>query len=276
MNILMSLLSNNGYIIVNKEIIKKLGLHEAIILGELCSEYCYWENNNKLDNGYFYSTRENIAFNTGLTSYQQRQLLANLEKMGIVLVKSKGMPLQKWYSLNLNSLFELLKDETDFITSREETSQQEVKKLNNKQLNNLITSCKNNEQQEVKKLNINNNNNNNINNNNNNNINNNNKDDKKVKIKDNVFITQEQYGELVIKYGQTRIDDVITRLDLYKKSTGKKYNDDYATLLLWINSDIEKEKRISKKRDSQDGVWLQNMKEKYGEDLEGIYANPSI
>lgn len=268
MNILMSLLSNNGYIIVNKEIIKKLGLHEAIILGELCSEYCYWENNNKLDNGYFFSTRENIAVNTGLTPYQQRQPLANLEKMGIVLVKSKGMPLLKWYSLNLNLLFELLKDEIDLITSSEETLQQEVKKPDNKQLNNLTTSCENSGQQDVKKFNT--------NNNNNNNINNNNEDDKKVKFKDNVFITHEQYDDLVIKYGQTRIDDVITRLDLYKKSTGKKYNDDYATLLLWINSDIEKEKRISKKRDSQDGVWLQNVKEKYGEDLEGIYANPSI
>lgn len=45
MSILVNLLSNNGYIIVNKETIKKLGLHEAIILGELCSEYSYWENN---------------------------------------------------------------------------------------------------------------------------------------------------------------------------------------------------------------------------------------
>lgn len=47
MNIVMSLLSNNGYIIVNKEIIKKIGLHEAIILGEMCSEYTYWEREKR-------------------------------------------------------------------------------------------------------------------------------------------------------------------------------------------------------------------------------------
>ena len=88
MNILINLLANNGYIIVNKAIIKKIGLHEAIILGELCSEYAYWEKNNKLDNGYFYSTRENIEENTGLTPYQQRISLAKLEKMGIVLVNN--------------------------------------------------------------------------------------------------------------------------------------------------------------------------------------------
>ena len=47
MNILMSLLSNSGYIIVNKEIIRKIGLHEAIILGELCSEYVIAPNDTK-------------------------------------------------------------------------------------------------------------------------------------------------------------------------------------------------------------------------------------
>ena len=63
MNILINLLADNGYILVNKEVIKKLGLHEAILLGELCSEYAYWEKNNKLDNGYFFSTRKNIYDN---------------------------------------------------------------------------------------------------------------------------------------------------------------------------------------------------------------------
>ena len=56
-----------------------------------------------------------------MTPYQQRIPLAKLEKIGIVLVKRKGMPLQKWYSLNMDLLFEILKDETDFTTSSEET-----------------------------------------------------------------------------------------------------------------------------------------------------------
>ena len=42
MSILMSILSNDGYIILNKYVMKALGLHEAILLGELCSEYIYW------------------------------------------------------------------------------------------------------------------------------------------------------------------------------------------------------------------------------------------
>ena len=65
MSILMNLLSNNGYIIVNKEVIKKIGLHEAIILGKLCSEYCYWEKANKLDNGYFFLQGKTLQITQG-------------------------------------------------------------------------------------------------------------------------------------------------------------------------------------------------------------------
>ena len=44
-----SLLSSDGYIQVNKELIKSVGLAEAIIVGELCAEYNYWQINNLLE-----------------------------------------------------------------------------------------------------------------------------------------------------------------------------------------------------------------------------------
>lgn len=142
MNILMNLLSNSGYIIVNKEIIKKLGLHEAIMLGELCSEYTYWEKANQLNNGFFYSTRENIERNTGLTPYQQREPLKKLVNLGIVLEKMIGMPCQKWYSLDLDKLYTILNNDIEFNTSCEETLHQDIKKLNDKTEKNLTSSYK--------------------------------------------------------------------------------------------------------------------------------------
>ena len=216
---------------------------------------------NKLKSILFYEV------NVELTPYQQRLPLARLEKMGIVLVKSKGMPLQKWYSLNMDILFEILKDKTDLITSSEETLHQDAEKLDNKIERNFTTGCEIFEQQDVKKLNT--------NNNNNNNINNNNEDDNISEETKTVFITETQYNDLIEKYGKSRIDRTITRLDLYKKSTGKRYEDDYSTLLLWIDSDIEKEKRLPNKRlniDS-DNDWLKSATEKYGKNLEGLYAN---
>ena len=78
MNILMSLLSNSGYIIVNKEIIRKIGLHEAIILGELCSEYCYWDKANKLDNGYFFLQEKTLQKTQDYQHINRENHLKNL------------------------------------------------------------------------------------------------------------------------------------------------------------------------------------------------------
>lgn len=90
--ILASLLSSSKYIIVNKDLIKILGLNESVILGELCSEYTYWENTNQLmDDGYFYSTRENIENNTGINAHYQRIAMKNLEQKGIISLKKMGI-----------------------------------------------------------------------------------------------------------------------------------------------------------------------------------------
>lgn len=292
MNGIINLLANNGYIILNKIVIKKLGLHEAIILGELCSEYTHWEKNGKLEDNYFYSTRENIEENTGLSAYQQREPMKKLISLGVILEKSKGMPLQKWYSLNSQLLYKLLCEDLDLTTSSEETKEQDVKKLNNNEnkvfSSDLTTSSKEISQQDIKKLddkilrncstskertkehdvkNL------HTNNNNINNKKNNNKylynSEQKVKFKDKVFLTKKQYNELIKKIGKEKIDNLITRMDLYKKSTGKIYEDDYATILLWINTNLNK----NKTEIAEDSAWMKNAKEKFGEDLQGLYAN---
>ena len=286
MNILINLLADNGYILVNKEVIKKLGLHEAILLGELCSEYAYWEKNNKLDNGYFFSTRKNIYDNTSLTPYQQRELFEKLEKMGIILVKNKGIPLTKWYSINSKKFFEIFKFDNSLKMDSQETLQQDVRKLDNGMLRNLTTIGKETLQQDVKKpdnsmlrylttrsketlqhnvkkLDP------------NNNKNNNNDDIGRTKQKKDVSISRKQYDILIAQYGKERIDRLINRLDLYKKSTGKRYKDDYATLLLWVETDLEKEKKNTNdnsKLDSKE-MRLKNLQEKFGENLEKLYAN---
>lgn len=59
--IITSLLSSSNFIITNKILIKAVGIKVAILIGELCFEYNYWEQRNELKYGeWFYSTRENI------------------------------------------------------------------------------------------------------------------------------------------------------------------------------------------------------------------------
>jgi hypothetical protein len=51
---------------------------------------------------------------------------------------------------------------------------------------------------------------------------------------ENVFLTQREYDKLKSSY-PTVLDNFIEQLSAYKKSSGKKYADDGATLLAWIN-----------------------------------------
>lgn len=105
---LSKLLANDGYIQVNKTLIKTLGLHEAILLGELCAEYNHWELEGKLEDGMFYSTRENIEENTGLTEHLQRKAITTLQEKHILRVEKKGLPAKNYYGINVECLLEWL------------------------------------------------------------------------------------------------------------------------------------------------------------------------
>lgn len=105
MNMFIDLLRSDNYIITNKTLIKKLGLHEAIIIGELCSEYAFWEKQGKLDEeGFFYSTRENIEENTGLSEHLQRKALESLKQYGIIQIVKKGIPAVNCYKIHFDKL----------------------------------------------------------------------------------------------------------------------------------------------------------------------------
>lgn len=103
-----TLLSSDGYIQVNKELIKSVGLAEAIIVGELCAEYNYWQINNLLEDDMFYSTIDNITLNTGLSEYEQRKAIKHLVELGILTVTKKGIPAKNYFKFNFDLLCNFL------------------------------------------------------------------------------------------------------------------------------------------------------------------------
>lgn len=108
MDSIARLLSTDGYITVNKTLIKLFGLNSAVMLGELCSEFVYWQDKGNLVEGSFYSTRENIEDNTGLNEYHQRKALSDLVEQGIISVVKRGMPAVNYYNINFEQLFKIL------------------------------------------------------------------------------------------------------------------------------------------------------------------------
>lgn len=238
--ILASLLASSKYIIVNKDLIQILGLNEAVILGELCSEYTYWSNREQLeDNEYFYSTRENLQNNTGITPHFQRIALKNLEEKGIITTKKKGIPCKTFYRIDEVKVIEYLK-KAKIIPKNSD-----VDEMNNKTSTEETTSSKQEVQQDVNEIDI-----------NNNNINNKKehtheqppveeKVEEKIEYAKLVTMTEKEHQDLINTYGEEMTHQLIEQLSLYKQAKGQSYDNDYAAILRWVTvrlHEMEKEK----------------------------------
>lgn len=109
MKSIINLLANDGYLIYNKELAHKVGVHEAIILGELISEYVYYTNRNELtEDNMFYSTIENVQKNTALNEFYQRKALKHLKELGLIKCVLRGIPRFRYISINELAIIDLL------------------------------------------------------------------------------------------------------------------------------------------------------------------------
>lgn len=208
----IQLLASRNYIVVNKELIKIIGLEETIILGELASEYSYYLDRDELEDGYFYSTIENIENNTGINEYKQRKAINSLKSNDILDIKIKGIPAKRYIKIN---------------------EEQVVNILNSKFQNNLSASSLNFKELEPKKLKG------------NNNIINNNKNNNKYNIYgefQNVKLTDEEY----LKIKERNLLPYIEKLSSYIASKGKKYKSHYATILTWARGNNDKQEILDK------------------------------
>ena len=62
-----------------------------------------------------------------------------------------------------------------------------------------------------------------------------------------VLLAEEEYQNLVNKHGEDAIKWMITKLDNYKASSGKKYQSDYRAILNWVVEDYYKTKGYGSK-----------------------------
>ena len=101
----------NDFLRVPRPFIRKFGLKTAILLSELYSEYTYWKERNLLDKGgWFYSTIENMAHNSGLSKSQQLQACKDLQEYGIIKVKYHGLPKKRYFKFDMTALDKLYED----------------------------------------------------------------------------------------------------------------------------------------------------------------------
>lgn len=117
-----NLLSSTAFLVVNKELAKKIGLNETVLLADLISKEQYFIDNNQLNDGWFFNTAKNIQDDTSLTAHQQRKCIKNLRSLGIIETHLKGIPAKQHFKIIENKLLSY------FNTSFKENVKQDVKK----------------------------------------------------------------------------------------------------------------------------------------------------
>ena len=117
----------NDFIRVPRPFIRKFDLNTAVMLSEIYSEYTYWKDRNELQQGgWFYSTVENMCYNTGLSKHQQLMACKELESYGIIKVKYHGMPKKRYFKFD-PAAFEKLYNDFEENSNSSATVAKEVK-----------------------------------------------------------------------------------------------------------------------------------------------------
>ena len=107
----LDLMFESDFVRVPRPFIRKFNLNTAVMLSEIYSEYTYWKDHNGLqEGGWFFSTIENMYYNTGLSRHQQLAACKELLDYGIIKVKYHGMPKKRYFKFDLGAIQKLYND----------------------------------------------------------------------------------------------------------------------------------------------------------------------
>ncbi len=101
----------SDFVRLPRPFIRKFNLNTAVMLSEIYSEYTYWKEHDGLQpGGWFFSTVENMYYNTGLSKHQQLAACKELVEYGIIKIKYHGMPKKRYFKFDATALNKLYAD----------------------------------------------------------------------------------------------------------------------------------------------------------------------
>lgn len=104
---LYTLLNNNNFFTVNREMAKKVGLNASIFLSELIDKYCYFESMGLEPDGWFYLKIEDVYDRTSLGRDAQDGAIKKLKALGLIECKQMGMPAKRHFRLSRQKIEEI-------------------------------------------------------------------------------------------------------------------------------------------------------------------------
>lgn len=133
-NSIKQLLMTSNFYVLNKQLVKSLGIETAFFLTTLVEA----DETLADDEGWFYQTSKTLEEITGLSNHKQTKSIEQLISLGILLQENKGVPMKRYFKLNYDQILKFLN------TRIEKISNQELKKVESKSLKNLKTSFQKN------------------------------------------------------------------------------------------------------------------------------------
>lgn len=215
---LKQLLMSSSYFVLNKQIVKAIGIEAGFLLTTLIEASDGLAN----EDGWFYKTSPSLEEETGLSNHKQSKIIEELIKLGILEQENKGMPMKRYFRINFQKIEELVfkKDSKNLKSSIKENEKQGFKNFESKDLKNS-NAC-------IEKIS------------NNKELNNNNLNKELNNIyKEAIDYLNEKAGtkyksnsKNTIKHIKARINDGYT-LEDFKSVIDKKCSE-------WLNTDMEK------------------------------------
>lgn len=129
------LLDNGNYMILNKSLVKIIGLIETVYLCALIDkERALIQKDKELkkehkksncidDEGYFKCNQESIFGRTDLTSYQQSECKNILIDLGLLKCVKRGLPATNWYYIDYDKILEIIDNNDSDITNDQSPTQ---------------------------------------------------------------------------------------------------------------------------------------------------------
>jgi hypothetical protein len=102
--LLLETYDSAGFIAVNNDAIKILGLIPAVLLGKYISRYKYYQKNNPDNDGWFFITHEKLMEELNLGESIIRKYKQELIQLNIIEVKKKGLPSKEWLRINIDAI----------------------------------------------------------------------------------------------------------------------------------------------------------------------------
>jgi len=140
----LSILSNDSYLIINKSLLKHLegDIYQTLMLTELITLAHLFKNSDQMKNhdGWFFRSVEDVEKDIHLNDYKQRLAISGLESKGFINCKRAGRPGKRFFKVNESQIEAIILENNQEAPSLKEESKKEKQSSFYKTINEAICS----------------------------------------------------------------------------------------------------------------------------------------